>query len=74
MPAKTRPVGSFVDVAVFDFSQPSALCCGEGGMLVTDDDAPATELRYLAEQGITRIALPLADVAALLAAGQTAAA
>ncbi|MBT9597263.1 MAG: DegT/DnrJ/EryC1/StrS family aminotransferase [Vitreoscilla sp.] len=42
-----RPVGSFGDVAVFDFSQPSALCCGEGGLLVTDDAALASELRYL---------------------------
>ncbi|MBL8359948.1 MAG: DegT/DnrJ/EryC1/StrS family aminotransferase [Rubrivivax sp.] len=42
-----RPVGSFGDVSVFDFSQPSALCCGEGGMLVTDDAALASELRYL---------------------------
>jgi perosamine synthetase len=29
-----RPVGSFGDLAVFDFSQPSALCSGEGGMSV----------------------------------------
>ena len=42
-----RPVGSFGDVAVFDFAQPSALCCGEGGMLVTDDATLASELRYL---------------------------
>lgn len=42
-----RPVGSFGDVAVFDFSQPSALCTGEGGMLVTDDERLAAELRYL---------------------------
>jgi len=42
-----QPVGSFGDVAVFDFAQPSALCCGEGGMLVTDDAALAAELRYL---------------------------
>lgn len=40
-------VGSFGDAAVFDFSQPSALCSGEGGMVVTDDDGLATELRYL---------------------------
>jgi dTDP-4-amino-4,6-dideoxygalactose transaminase len=40
-------VGRFGDVAVFDFSQPSALCCGEGGMVVTDDAALASELRYL---------------------------
>jgi dTDP-4-amino-4,6-dideoxygalactose transaminase len=42
-----RTVGSFGDVAVFDFSAPSALCSGEGGMLVTDDEALAHELRYL---------------------------
>jgi dTDP-4-amino-4,6-dideoxygalactose transaminase len=42
-----REVGSFGDVAVFDFSSPSALCIGEGGMLVTDDDALAAELRLL---------------------------
>jgi dTDP-4-amino-4,6-dideoxygalactose transaminase len=42
-----RAVGSFGDVAVFNFAQPSALCCGEGGMLVTDDPRLAAELRYL---------------------------
>jgi dTDP-4-amino-4,6-dideoxygalactose transaminase len=47
-----RPVGSFGDVAVFDFSQPSALCCGEGGMVVTDDAALAAELRYLRARSI----------------------
>src|SRR5450631_117638 len=47
-----RMVGSFGDLAVFDFSQPAALCCGEGGMVVTDDDALATELRYLRSRSI----------------------
>jgi perosamine synthetase len=47
-----RPVGSFGDVSVFDFSQPSALCCGEGGMLVTDDDRLAAELRYLRSRSL----------------------
>lgn len=47
-----RPVGSFGDVAVFDFSQPSALCCGEGGMLLTDDAALASELRYLRQRAL----------------------
>ncbi|GLU32185.1 DegT/DnrJ/EryC1/StrS family aminotransferase [Trinickia caryophylli] len=42
-----RTVGAFGDVAIFDFSEPSALCAGEGGMLVTDDDTLAHELRYL---------------------------
>jgi perosamine synthetase len=47
-----KPVGSFGDVAVFDFSQPSALCCGEGGMLVTDNATLAAELRYLRSRSI----------------------
>jgi dTDP-4-amino-4,6-dideoxygalactose transaminase len=47
-----RTVGSFGDIAVFDFSQPSALCCGEGGMLVTDDAALAAELRYLRSRSV----------------------
>jgi dTDP-4-amino-4,6-dideoxygalactose transaminase len=42
-----KKVGSFGDVAVFDFSQPSALCCGEGGVVLTDDATLAAELRYL---------------------------
>ena len=40
-------VGSFGDVSVFDFSSPAALCCGEGGLLLTDDERLASELRYL---------------------------
>ncbi len=38
-------VGSFGDCAVFDFSQPGVLVCGEGGMIVTDDDDIATSIR-----------------------------
>lgn len=48
-----RPVGSFGHVSVFDFSQPSPLCCGEGGMLVTDDAALASELRYLRARALS---------------------
>ncbi|HVQ72675.1 MAG TPA: DegT/DnrJ/EryC1/StrS family aminotransferase [Bradyrhizobium sp.] len=44
---KGELVGSFGDVAVFDFSQPSALTCGEGGMVVTDDVDVAVALRRL---------------------------
>ncbi|WP_298829339.1 DegT/DnrJ/EryC1/StrS aminotransferase family protein [uncultured Piscinibacter sp.] len=47
-----RPVGSFGDLAVFDFSQPCALCCGEGGMVVTDDERLASELRYLRSRSL----------------------
>ncbi len=42
-----RRVGGFGDVAIFDFSQPGALTCGEGGMAVTDDPELASKLRYL---------------------------
>lgn len=40
-------VGTFGDTSVFDFSQPSPLICGEGGMVVTDDvDVAVTLRRY----------------------------
>ncbi|WP_059410653.1 DegT/DnrJ/EryC1/StrS family aminotransferase [Cupriavidus basilensis] len=47
-----RGVGAFGDVSVFDFSAPSALCTGEGGMLVTDDERLAHELRYLRQRRV----------------------
>ena len=42
-----RPVGGFGRVSVFDFAGPGAICAGDGGMLVTDDDDLAAELRML---------------------------
>lgn len=42
-------VGTFGDMSVFDFAQPSALTCGEGGMLVTDNiDLAVTVRRHRA--------------------------
>ena len=38
-------VGNFGDCAIFDFSQPGPLICGEGGMVVTDDADIAAALR-----------------------------
>jgi perosamine synthetase len=78
-----RPVGSFGDLAVFDFSQPSALCCGEGGMVVTDDDALAAELRYLRARSIADrrsvsvgarvpVQASMSELTAALGAGQLA--
>jgi len=43
-------VGTFGDCAIFDFSQTSALCCGEGAMIVTDDVDFARTLRYLRDR------------------------
>jgi dTDP-4-amino-4,6-dideoxygalactose transaminase len=48
-----KQVGSFGDVAIFDFSQPSALCCGEGAMLVTDDPEIASELHYVRDRALS---------------------
>ncbi len=42
---KDQIVGSFGDTSVFDFSQPSPLTCGEGGMVVTDDIDVVVALR-----------------------------
>lgn len=42
---KGELVGRFGEVSVFDFSQPSLLTCGEGGMVVTDDIDLAVALR-----------------------------
>ncbi|HEY8262578.1 MAG TPA: DegT/DnrJ/EryC1/StrS family aminotransferase [Methylosinus sp.] len=44
---KGQLVGSFGDCSIFDFSQPSVLACGEGGMIVTDDDDKASILRNI---------------------------
>lgn len=44
---KGRAVGCFGDCAIFDFSAPSALACGEGGMIVTDNDDVAQKLRAM---------------------------
>lgn len=43
-------IGSFGDCAIFDFSQLSALCCGEGAMIVTDDVEFARNVRYLRDR------------------------
>lgn len=39
-----RPVGSFGDCSLFDFSPPAALACGTGGMVVTNDGSLADAL------------------------------
>jgi len=48
-----QTVGNFGDLAVFDFSSPLALCTGEGGMVVTDDEQLAHELRYLRQRRLS---------------------
>lgn len=61
-------VGTFGDCSVFDFSQPGPLVCGEGGMLVTDDDALACTLRrHRARRVEERSSVVLGTVAPLQA-------
>ncbi|BBU61185.1 polysaccharide biosynthesis protein [Methylosinus sp. C49] len=49
---KGKLVGSFGDCSVFDFSQPGVIACGEGGMIVTDDDDRASAIRSLRSRRI----------------------
>jgi perosamine synthetase len=48
---RSRPAGSFGDLSVFSFHGSKTLTTGEGGMLVTDDDAIAARVRFLADHG-----------------------
>ena len=45
--SRGRPCGSFGDVSVFSFYPNKHITTGEGGMVVTDDDRLADELRSL---------------------------
>ncbi len=45
-------VGNFGDAAIFAFAQPSALLCGEGAMIVTDDTAVYSRIRQFRGRGI----------------------
>ena len=66
---KGRAVGNFGDCAIFDFSQPSALACGEGAMILTDDAALASELRYLRQRsGADRVSVSIGSRVPLQAA------
>lgn len=49
---KAGIVGSFGDVALFDFAQPGVIVCGEGGLIVTDDTALAMAIRRLRSRAL----------------------
>ncbi|MEZ5736960.1 MAG: DegT/DnrJ/EryC1/StrS family aminotransferase [Novosphingobium sp.] len=49
---KAGMVGSFGDVAIFDFAQPGVICCGEGGMIVTGDMDLAMAMRRLCTRSL----------------------
>lgn len=46
-----RPLGSFGDVGVFAFYPNKQITTGEGGMVVTDDEALAATMRSMRNQG-----------------------
>ena len=48
-----RPVGSLADATVFSLHARKVVTTGEGGMIVTDDDAFAERLRRLRHQGMS---------------------
>ncbi len=49
---KAGMVGSFGDVAIFDFAQPGVIACGEGGLALTDDTALAMTMRRLRSRSL----------------------
>ncbi|SFG43702.1 hypothetical protein SAMN05518801_12631 [Novosphingobium sp. CF614] len=49
---KAGMVGSFGAVSLFDFGQPGVICCGEGGMIVTDDMTLAMAVRRLRSRSL----------------------
>ena len=49
---KAGTVGSFGDVAIFDFAQPGVICCGEGAIAVTDDMDLAMAIRRLRSRSL----------------------
>jgi perosamine synthetase len=49
---RDRPVGSLADVATFSFYGNKIITCGEGGMVVTDNEERAARMRILRGQGM----------------------
>jgi perosamine synthetase len=49
-----RPVGSLGDIATFSFYGNKMITTGEGGMITTDNDDLAKQIRLLKNQGMTK--------------------
>ncbi len=49
-----KPVGSLGDIATFSFFGNKMITTGEGGMITTDDDELAKQIRLLKNQGMTK--------------------
>lgn len=63
--AEGRPAGSWGDVGVFSFGCIKPIQTGEGGMIVTDDEALARELRSLRHWGDRTIEFGVRDTTQL---------
>ncbi len=50
-----RKVGTFGDAAAFSFNQNKCICCGEGGMFVTNDESVYRQAAQLWSFGETRL-------------------
>ena len=50
---KKKPVGSQAEAAVFSLHARKIVTCGEGGMIVTDDEKLAVKLKLLRHQGMS---------------------
>jgi perosamine synthetase len=51
---KGKPIGSFGDLACFSFHAVKNMACGDGGMVVTDNDGYAERIRKLRWVGISK--------------------
>nr|WP_253951188.1 DegT/DnrJ/EryC1/StrS family aminotransferase [Novosphingobium sp. SG751A] len=68
---KAGEVGTFGDIALFDFAQPGVICCGEGAMLVSDDADLVMAIRRLARRGLGERASVSATMAPPLGVGMS---
>lgn len=50
---KSRPVGTLADLSAYSFHPVKHVACGEGGMVVTDDDELARRCQVFRNHGIT---------------------
>ena len=48
---KTRAVGTFGDLGVFSFNEPKNIMCGEGGLIVTNNEKFAIKCRLIRNHG-----------------------
>lgn len=68
---KAGEVGTFGDIALFDFAQPGVICCGEGAMLVSDDANLVMAIRRMARRALSERASVSATMSPPLGVGMS---